>query len=99
MRVPLLLTSALIGVSYTCNAQTPADDVSAIKDPDRGVWLRSPTVPVGGDWLIASVTLAANLSCHVDSRRADSLARMDLGGGQPSTRAGKSTGWGRHQSV
>jgi hypothetical protein len=31
MRVPLLLVlaSALIGVSYTCNAQTPADDVAA----------------------------------------------------------------------
>ena len=29
MRVPLLLTSALIGVSYTCNAQTLADDVAA----------------------------------------------------------------------
>ena len=29
MRVPLFLTSALIGVSYTCNAQTPADDVAA----------------------------------------------------------------------
>jgi hypothetical protein len=43
--------------------------VSAIKDPDRGVWLRTPTVPVGGDWLIASVTLAANLSCHVVGRR------------------------------
>jgi hypothetical protein len=31
MRLPLLLVSAsaLIGVSYTCNAQTPADDVAA----------------------------------------------------------------------
>ena len=31
MRVPLLLVpaSALIGMSYTCNAQTPADDVAA----------------------------------------------------------------------
>ena len=29
MRVLLILTSALIGMSYTCNAQTPADDVAA----------------------------------------------------------------------
>jgi hypothetical protein len=31
MRVPLLLVSAsaLIGVSFTCNAQTPTDDVAA----------------------------------------------------------------------
>jgi hypothetical protein len=29
MRLLLLLTSVLIGVSYTCNAQTPADDVAA----------------------------------------------------------------------
>ena len=31
MRVPLLvvLASALTGVPYTCNAQTPADDVAA----------------------------------------------------------------------
>ena len=29
MRLLLLLTSVFIGVSYTCNAQTPADDVAA----------------------------------------------------------------------
>jgi hypothetical protein len=29
MRVPYLLTLALIGVTYACNAQTPADDVAA----------------------------------------------------------------------
>jgi hypothetical protein len=29
MRVPYLLALALIGVTYTCNAQTPADDVAA----------------------------------------------------------------------
>ena len=29
MRVPYLLALALIGVTYACNAQTPADDVAA----------------------------------------------------------------------
>jgi hypothetical protein len=29
MRVPYLLALALIGVTYVCNAQTPADDVAA----------------------------------------------------------------------
>lgn len=29
MRVPPLLALALMGVSYTCDAQTPADDVAA----------------------------------------------------------------------
>jgi hypothetical protein len=29
MRVPYLLALAFIGVTYACNAQTPADDVAA----------------------------------------------------------------------
>ena len=49
--------------------------VSAIKDPDRGVGFGTPNVPLSGDWLIAPVTLAANLSCHVVGRRL-SIARI-----------------------
>ena len=72
MRLPLLLVSAsaLIGVSYACNAQTPADDVSA-QIRSQGYRCDQPVTakrnvrrskPDSAVWILLDPTMAAHVT-------------------------------------
>ena len=70
MRVFLILTSALIGMSYRCNAQTPADDVAAQSRIqgyrcDQTVTAKRNvrrSKPASAVWILLDPTMAAHVT-------------------------------------